>query len=159
MRYLVDGYNVALRDSATAGLSAEEQRDVLVRRLAVRGPALLGAGRITVIFDGQEAMGSTGTSVSSKVEVAFSRGESADDLIARIAGREPRGSVTVVTADGGLAGRVREFGAKVIPPEAVFESAEAKKRQRRREVGGGGLPKGANRITEELRRIWLDQEE
>ena len=78
MRYLIDGHNVTMRDPATRGLSTEEQRDALVRRLATRGAQLLGAGRITVVFDGRTA---DAPPTSGALEVRFSAGESADDVI------------------------------------------------------------------------------
>ncbi|MEN6430180.1 MAG: NYN domain-containing protein [Coriobacteriales bacterium] len=156
MRYLIDGYNVTMSDPATAHLDVGEQRAALVRRIAVRGSALLGSGTITVVFDGYtdgaaEQVGLVG--------VRFSAQESADDVIARL-GMGP--DVTVVTSDSELAARVRLSGAHVHPSSRVFEQAAPRRKPHGRyPAASAGLPKGANRISEELKRIWLpdDKEE
>ena len=84
MLYLVDGYNVTHRDSATSALSLLGQRDALVARLRVRGRDLLGSGRIVVVFDGEGGPGlSTGGGVP--VEIVYAHTRSADDEIVRIA--------------------------------------------------------------------------
>lgn len=157
MRYLVDGYNVTMKDPATRSLSAEEQCDALTARLAVRGSMLLGAGKITVVFDGRS--GGAPASASG-VEVRYSGDESADDVIVRLAGGAS-GDVTVVTADRELADRVRAAGrARVIGSEAVFEAVRPVRRKRGRyPAASAGLPKGANLITEELKKLWLEDGE
>lgn len=153
MRYLIDGYNVTMSDPATRGLSAEEQREALIGRLAVRGSAMLGAGTVTVIFDGRAADIAT---VRGSVEVRFSGDESADDVIVRLAAAE-RVGVTVVTADRELSERVRAAGrARVLGCEALFDAVHPERRARGRyAAASAGLPKGANKITEELKKLWL----
>jgi predicted RNA-binding protein with PIN domain len=162
--FLVDGYNVTRGDPATSGLALERQREALVRRLATRGTALLGAGSFDVVFDGP---GGAGTSrVHGPVTVRFAPGSrTADDVIVALAARAA-GPVTIVTSDAGLASRARAHGdgarVVVLPRERLYESARARGAEsgRRRGVAGGsvtGVPKGANRITEELKQLWLDE--
>ena len=94
------------------------------------------------------------------VDVRFSKGESADDLIVRLASAE-KGEIVLVSSDRHLrervravaAGRVTERGAS-----ALFEEAA------RARAGGEARPEtaacpGGNRITEELKKLWLDDEE
>jgi predicted RNA-binding protein with PIN domain len=150
MRYLIDGYNVTRRDPATRDLDIAEQRDALVARLAVRGADLLGAGPLVVVFDGQRGGGAD--SRRGAVEVRYSRGETADDLIARLA---TGAGDTVVTSDTGLAERVRVRGGAVIGAEACFEGRRARRRGGRYPASTVGLPPGANKVTEELKRLWL----
>lgn len=155
MRYLIDGYNVTMTDPATARLSAENQRAALVRRLAARGAGLLGGGTITVVFDGRP----DGTTVAAgTIGVRFSAGDSADDVIAGLA---TDSSVTVVTSDSALARRVKAEGAQVLPSSSVFEAAQAPRRRTRGRyrAASAGLPKGANSITEELKGIWLTNDD
>lgn len=153
MRFIVDGYNVAMADPATAGLPAEEQRAALVRRLAARGQALLGCGAILVVFDG---VSDGRDAAAGGVEVRFSGGASADDVIAGLAGP----GVTVVTSDRELQARAEAKGARVVTASAVFEAAQGRKaRSRRYPAATVGLPRGANLITEEMKRIWLADEE
>ena len=162
--YLVDGYNVTHSDPATRDLDLESQRDALVRRIGARGRALLGAGRVVVVFDGAGHHG--GSVAGGPVEVRYSRsGQTADDVIVALAASEP-GSVTIVSSDRGIAERARVHGGPgavtVWPRERVFEHAGARRGHGRDQRGLGGstvgLPKGANRITQELKGLWLHDE-
>ena len=161
MLYLIDGYNVTHSDPATAGLTLEEQRERLVARLRSRGAELLGPGRIVVVFDGAEATGGT-SGAAGPVEVRFSRGGSADDLIVRYVGDAGSG-VCLVTSDRELASRARGVsvsGLEVRGRESVYEAARGQRGRRRRavrgEVGSLGVPPGGRRITEELEKLWLE---
>ena len=156
MRFLVDGYNVTRRDPATAALPLADQRDALVARLAVRGADLLGRGEITVVFDGRSGGGADGR--RGGVHVRYSRDESADDLIARLADAAGAG-LTVVTSDGGLASRVSRPGVVVTDSGACFESRRARRTRGRYPASTAGLPPGANKVTEELKRLWLNDGE
>ncbi len=165
MLFLVDGYNVTKADPATRDLSLEAQREALVARLRSRGRSLLGSGGILVVFDGEAGMARSGPgrSESHPVEVVYSRGASADDAIVERAARE-RGRVCVVSSDRGLAERVRaNAGAAVEVRDrgTVFDAAPGRPRTSAR--GGiareAGLPQGANRITKELKDLWLEDEE
>ena len=161
MLYLIDGYNVTRSDPATSALSLEGQREALVVRLNVRGDVLLGKGRKVVVFDGPAESylhPSGGT-----IDVRFSKGESADEVIVRLV-RSAGKQVCVVTSDRELADRVRDAASapvRQIGREHLFEgrrkgAAGSSKRRLTRDVG---LPDGANRITEELKDIWLEGEE
>jgi hypothetical protein len=157
VRFIVDGHNVTMRDPATRGLTTEEQRDALVRRLAVRGRQLLGAGAITVVFAGRTA---DAPPTASALEVRFSGEGSADDVIVGLA--EEGDGVTVVTDDRGLASRVTGANerARVLGCEALFEATAPKRRRGARyPASTAGMPRGANRITEELKKLWLEDGE
>jgi predicted RNA-binding protein with PIN domain len=159
MLFLVDGYNVTRADDATARLLPDDQRLMLMRRLAARGRGLLGAGRIVVVWDkgfnaGDESL--------SGVEAVFSLGETADDVIVRMAERED-GPVTLVTADRELKSRVREHKGRstvTLPTATLFEDAVQTKAKRRApsRQAHGGLPQGHDRITKELEDMWLPKE-
>jgi predicted RNA-binding protein with PIN domain len=162
MLFLVDGYNVTKRDSATSALSLLEQREALVARLRVRGRDLLGSGRIVVVFDGESGLGlSTGGDVP--VEIVYARERSADDEIVRIAG-SVGDDVVVVSNDRELATRVGGKAAgrvEVRESSCCFEAARGKKRSTARGsiARDGGLPRNANAITRELKDLWLDEED
>lgn len=142
------------RDPATSALPLEGQREALIARLAVRGDDLLGRGPITVVFDGVSG-GGTGER-RGHVEVRYARDESADDVIARMA---TGADVTVVTSDGGLARRVNGAGASVVGAETAFESRTTRRLGGRYPAATAGLPRGANKVTEELKKLWLNDEE
>lgn len=153
MRFLIDGYNITMNDPATRGLPAEEQRDALVRRLATRGSQLLGAGAMTVVFDGRTDDARRPGGVP---DVRFSGDETADDVIVRLAA-SAGDEVTVISSDRELASRASATGrVRVLGCEALFEAVRPKRRRRARyPAATAGLPKGANLITEELKKLWL----
>jgi len=158
MLYLVDGYNVTRADEATRRLLPDDQRLALMRRLAARGRGLLGPGRVVVVWDkGRNA----GDETIGGVEAVFSHDEIADDVIVRMAEAES-GPVTIVTADRELKSRVRERKGRsttMLPVSTLFENAEQTK-ARRRSPGRhahGGLPAGHEKITSELKEIWLQE--
>jgi predicted RNA-binding protein with PIN domain len=157
----VDGYNVTMADDATRRLPRDAQRDALVRRISVRGPDLLGTGPVTVVFDGHHGEGVD--AASGNVDVRYSRGESADDVIVSLAA-STNGPLTVVTSDRELRERVRAAASGPVTALGCSTLFESKRPKRRRGAGRfpastAGLPKGANRITHELKDIWLDEEE
>jgi predicted RNA-binding protein with PIN domain len=159
MLFLIDGYNVTRADDATRRLLPDDQRLELMRRLAARGRGLLGVGRIVVVWDkgfnaGDESL--------HGVEAVFSLGESADDVIVRMAERES-GPVTIVTADRELKSRVREHKGRstvTLPTSTLFEDAEQTKAKRRPSArhAHGGLPSGHADITKEMTDVWLPKE-
>lgn len=164
MLFLVDGYNVTHRDPATAPLSLLEQREALVARLRIRGRDLLGNGRIVVVFDGEGGPGlSTGGGVP--VEIVYAHARSADDEIVRIAAKS-RQNVVVVSNDRGLLERAQAHaGARLEArgSSCCFEAAGRGSRRKATSRGSvareGGLPRGANAITRELKDLWLDGDE
>ena len=165
MLFLVDGYNVTRRDPATSSLSIEAQRDALVARLRVRGPNLLGNGRIVVVFDGEGGPGlSTGGGVP--VEIVYAHQHSADDEIVRIASKSS-GGVVVVSGDRELCARVATHvrgQAEARGSECCFEAAGRGSKRRDGGKRGSiardvGLPRGANGITAELKDLWVHEED
>lgn len=160
MLYLVDGYNVTMADPATRAMPREQQRLYLVRRLAARPGLLPTRGRLTVVFDGGM---SAGDESAASVTVRFSKDRSADDLIVSLA-RASEVPVTVVTSDRELQSRVKEHvkGARVMPSSSLFEEVRPVSRDRGGTRASGDAertPKGANRITEELKDLWLPPDE
>lgn len=163
MLFLVDGYNVTKADPATRELSLASQRDALIARLRARGRDLLGPGSIVIFFDGDVGQASQ-QSDTYPVTVEFSRGQSADDAIVGVATRSPREQVCLVTSDRGLADRVRaHLGSRLNVRERQVLFEAARRRSGRRRSGGdvvaeAGAPPGANRITEEMKKIWLAED-
>lgn len=152
MRFLIDGYNVTMRDPATRDLGAGEQRAALARRLGARGRELLGAGAVTIVWDGRsDGYGATAGPVAER----YSGDVSADDVIVALA--EP--GDTVVTSDRQVAQGASANGAQVRTADAVFEEASGHRPKRRRRAADAGLPRGADDITRELKDLWLKDEE
>lgn len=161
MRYLVDGYNITKGDPATRGLSLEAQRDALVARVRSRGDSLLGAGCITVVFDGAGGSGAS-REMAGSVEIRYARDGSADDVLAALA-ESAAEKICLVSSDRELGQRVQvhaRHGWETLPRDVLFEAAKPRARRRTQEYPSraAGLPSGANRITEELKKLWLDDE-
>ena len=159
MQYLVDGYNVTKRDPATSGLSLDEQRTALERRLRARAVDLLGRGPYTIIWD---AAGGEGVVRRSDEHVAYTRLPTADDSIVERVRRSAE-RVGVVTSDRGLADRCRavaQHGVDVLPVERLFERppasvrANAVRGKRAPMPRDVGIPANANEINRELKKLW-----
>ena len=163
MLFFVDGYNVTRSDPATRDLDLESQRDHLVRRLRARGGPMLGAGRIVVMFDAAQGA-PTAAENTAPLTVVFTRTGTADDAIVKAVANTAE-KVVVVSNDRELLERVRIHAKGPVesrPASACYEEAgkgssrKGKKPSPRRDTG---VPRGANAITEELKRIWLDKED
>jgi predicted RNA-binding protein with PIN domain len=158
MRFLVDGYNVTMADDATRRLPKAEQRDALVRRIATRGRELLGNGEVTIVFDGDVDVAARES--HRAVDVRFAKGETADDVIVRLAAAEP-GKVLLVSSDRLLRDRVLSVAAgraEFVGASHLFEERRPS-RKRKGVPRDAGLPRGANKVTEELKKLWLHNEE
>jgi predicted RNA-binding protein with PIN domain len=161
MLYLVDGYNVTMRDPATSGRSKEGQREELLARLRVHGQRLAPGGAVVVVFDAHSALGrSSGEGGSVKAVFA----SVADDEIVRRCGGAV-GRVVVVTDDLRLRARIsQDVGRHVEYRDGSSVFAEtltaASHASRRAPIARDtGLPPGANKITEELKDLWLTEDE
>lgn len=91
------------------------------RAFAMRVRATVTAGRldapVTIVFEGRSRMGADEADIDG-VAVVHAAGEG-DDTIADIA--ETNGDVVVVTADRGLARRVRAANAEVVGPTWLLD--------------------------------------
>ncbi len=161
MLLLVDGYNVTMRDPDTAALSKEGQRSALVARLRVHAPRLAPRGQVVVVFDAKAELGHS-TQHSGAVKEVYAS-DADDEIVRRCAAA--RGEVSVVTSDLRLRARLsQDVGRHVrfLDAEEVFEgvlSARSRKAGGARIARDAGMPKGANEITEELKKLWLSEDD
>ena len=114
---IVDGYNVTKRGFAEIPL--EQQRQRLIT--AMGGLAAQSGAEVTVVFDGAERMVGI-PSPPRGVRVLFSRkGETADDVIRRLARAEPPGRpLVVVSSDKEVADGVRRHGAYPLSSDTLL---------------------------------------
>jgi predicted RNA-binding protein with PIN domain len=114
---IVDGYNVTKRGYGE--ISLEQQRSRLVTGLG--GLAAQTGAEVTVVFDGAERVHGLPPTPRG-VRVLFSRkGETADDLIRRLARAEPSGRpLVVVSSDREVAEGVRRHGAYPLSSDALL---------------------------------------
>ncbi|MGE5414818.1 MAG: NYN domain-containing protein [Syntrophomonadaceae bacterium] len=145
MPYLLDGNNLigAVRRTSRP---TDDDRRALVAEIA--GRLRRTRARATIFFDGPA--GERPTSLGP-LSVRVASGESADDaIVAQVSGSRMPGEAIVVTADRGLAARVRDAGGRVLAPEAFFAR-----------VGAGGAPPPSEKDDrvdlEEWKRYFADE--
>lgn len=146
MRYLVDGYNVIFStDLKNAGLNdAIEKLTSLVQGLS---------GQVILVFDGRE-----GIDAPHKPWVYFTKGVSADEFIVKkVREFQDPHSVKVVTRDRQIISRVKSLGAKVVDPQDFLKELKTLRRKNLY-VKGVITKEDARKITEELKKLWLDEE-
>jgi predicted RNA-binding protein with PIN domain len=114
--YLLDGNNLIGVVQRTSRPS-EADRQALVAEIAAR--LRQTRAHATIFFDGPSG---DRTVTLGALSIRAAAGSSADDAIVRevASARRPAESI-VVTADRGLASRVREAGGKVLAPSEFFE--------------------------------------
>jgi hypothetical protein len=116
MPYLLDGNNLIGRFRQTAR-PTEADRQALVAEVAGRLRA--SRARAVLFFDGA---GGRRASTLGTLSIRESGPGGADEAILQaVAGSSAPGECIVVTADRGLAGRVRDAGGKVCSPEDFFD--------------------------------------
>jgi predicted RNA-binding protein with PIN domain len=114
MPYFLDGNNLIGRARKRSHAS-EEDRAALVSEVAER--LRRTKARAVLFFDGEGER----NSVLGSLSVRTSAGSSADDAIVReIERARAPGEIVVVSADRGLARRVRDLGAKTLGPEEFW---------------------------------------
>jgi predicted RNA-binding protein with PIN domain len=115
---LVDGYNVT--KTGYPALSLEAQRTRLLGGLGAL--AARTQAEVTVVFDGATGAVPVKLPAPRGVRLLFSRtGETADEVLRRLAQHEPRGRpVVVVSSDREVADGVREAGATAVPSLALL---------------------------------------
>ncbi len=125
MRIIVDGYNLIRQWPELAMLDRadlEAGREALVREL--RAYQRVRRHEITVVFDGQAEAGEGGDR-SGGIRIRYSRqGETADDVIARIAADDPAGTV-VVSSDRAVQAAAKRHGAAAISAREFMARLES----------------------------------
>jgi hypothetical protein len=145
--YLLDGNNLIGLVRRT-GRPSEEDRQALVAELAERLRAT--RARAVLFFDGPA--GERGSSLGSLSVRAGSGGSADEAIVAEVRKATTPSECIVVTADRGLAGRVRDLGAKVCAPLDVFARFGSG-------AGRGGHERGTERVDVEDWLRWFGDEE
>lgn len=117
VRVIVDGYNVAKLGWAAHDLAAQRRECIA----ALESLASRWGTSIIVVFDGADIRGAS-TRARRLITVTYSApGESADDAIRAIVGREPpERPLVVVTDDKEIRNDVRAAGANLLSSGAVL---------------------------------------
>ena len=113
---VIDGYNLILALPSLGRLARRDlkkSRDSLVGLLRDYRNQRLPHPFILVVFDGQAEPEAKRKSPASGVEIQFSKGETADDLILKVLRKERTGA-TLVTSGRALTEAANPFANRVI---------------------------------------------
>lgn len=163
--FIVDGYNAINRSQRFSGLTLRQSRERFLSFLETRRPQGSVRNRLTVVFDGSLEV--FGFRESRGFEIIFTKGISADDKIKELVeGMDRPESAVVVTDDRDLGHSVKqkgafvmstvEFLAKGVPSGKTPGDISGQKKERSESDAKHSLNiVERERITEELRKIWL----
>jgi predicted RNA-binding protein with PIN domain len=151
LQFIIDGYNLVYKIPEVKG-SSTPCSDLLV---FIYKNKLTGSNNneVWIIFDG----GQPPYQINNfQYKIRFSSQESADDLIIKKIERiNNRKQTVVVTDDRQLAYRARFLGARTISvDEFVSKTKKRKKREATKDIENSLQ----REITEELKKIWLDED-
>lgn len=158
VHYIIDGYNVIKQVKFFTGKKLRSSREGLLRFIEIYRPQGSSRNEVTVVFDGRADV-VAGPQIKSKVQVIFSKNESADEKIKRMVERSPNPSCIIVVSDDkeiiyycrSLGARIKstpEFLEKLINiPNKPQTADEHDKPELNSEM--------ATKITEQLKHIWL----
>jgi len=142
----------------------EDQRRTLVSFIEKRKPQGSLKNRVTIVFDGRAGMGSEKN--DSRLEVIFSKAESADDTIKKIvAAATNKKNIVVVTGDRGIQYAVRALGAKVCSVKDFLGKATLRAKGpvlKKGPASSAGRQKNISKqleykITSEFEDIWVNK--
>ena len=161
LHYLLDGYNIIKQVPALARQRWEDGRAGLVK--IIENENLPGSvnNQLTIFFDGRP--GRVDTPGTSRVKVAFTGDQSADDRIKEIVSdAKNKKSYVVVTDDRDIQYYVRSLGAKVLKVAEFLEKTKSHQDNSRAAEKPGDrdpskiIPKVLEeKITTEFEGIWL----
>ncbi len=151
MRWLIDGFNVALSDQKLSRLmkiDSEQARHELA--MEILGSKRLSKEDINLVFDGRFAPSSSRE--GPRLVVRFtSRGETADEWIKREIGNSTRRrSLTVVSNDLSILGYAKECGAATMKSGDFLSMVRAVNERGNGMVIDDEKPESAGKFDEEL---------
>jgi len=140
----------------------EDQRDHLVRLIAVKQPQGSLKNNVTIVFDGRP--GRYAPPASSTVKIVFSQDRSADELIkAAVNAAASKKTYVVVTDDKDIRLTVRAQGAQVVSVGAFLDKLstlqEPQGQQGPYEAGKPISHTLEHAINKELIEVWLKKKD
>ena len=159
VHYIIDGYNVVKQIPHLTLKKLRSAREGLIG--LIRKYKLTGSSKneVTIVFDGQKDIVVPRTKI--EFDVYFTNGESADDRIKKIIKTSSNPSRLIVVTDDkeiiffarnhrAVTSSVSEFLSKILKTKNIEGDVE-KKLELSSNI--------AREITEELKKIWLDENE
>lgn len=155
VHYIIDGYNLIKQIPSLSSEELRDSRDSLIHLIKTFNLTGSHRNKVTIVFDGREDVFSPGT--EREFDIIFSRGESADSKIKKIVSLSgsPR-SLIVVSEDKEIVFFARSYGANT---NSINEFLSRMQKQKKTECPDGKKDevssKTAEKITQELKKIWL----
>jgi len=158
LHFIVDGYNLINKIAEIKNLSLSDKRSYLVFLLEDFRRTTSLNNKISVVFDGREDVISSEV-LSRRIEVMFSKGESADLLIKKLVKNSPNPrNILVITEDKAIINYVRSRGANSEKSSEFLKNLKKKLKKKRELEDNFKIDTfKAYQITEELRRIWEEK--
>ncbi len=169
LHYIIDGYNVIKQVSYLSGIKLRDGRDGLIKILQKYRPQGSLKNKVTIVFDGKDDVffpsntkPISPTRSNSNIKVIFSKNETADDKIKRMARKAVNPKVLiVVTDDKEIQYFVKSYGVKrqtvkqFLNPISKKTKLATKSKCTPKEKPPLSSQK-AIEITKELQEIWND---
>jgi len=151
--FIIDGYNALFKIKGK--LKKQYQtREGFIQYIRTTKIARSARNKISLVFDGAKAVSFKDKPSFSPINVVFSKDETADDKIVKMARRqENKREVIVVTDDREVQERVKILGCSAVPVTLFFKELTRRKGTNDREKPNPDKGEGKN-ITEEMKKIW-----
>lgn len=176
LHFLVDGYNAINQiDSLRQVRILKDARNALIRNIQAKRMMRSKINKVTVVFDGkkgerelnsfpeyEQKNARTISASKSQLNIIFSKGESADELIKRMVQESCRPKqMVVVSSDKGIVYFTRSLGARAVSPVEFLCAEQARLRPKKQTAEEGAESQKVEltyqqqeAINQELRRIW-----
>ncbi|MCK5533480.1 NYN domain-containing protein [bacterium] len=168
LHYIIDGYNVIKQVTYLSGLKLKNGRDSLISILEKHRPQGSLKNKVTIVFDGKDntfishnISSASLIKTNSNINVIFSKNETADDKIKRIARKAINPKILIViTDDKEILYFLRSYGIKTQSVKQFLKPISKKNKFIKKSQHFTSQKKPilssekAVEITRELKKIW-----
>lgn len=155
LHYILDGYNIIKHSDFLSVKILKDARDALIRFIIDKKPCGSNKNNVTVVFDGISDA-SLSDSENKKIEILFTRSNSADNRIKKIVeeATNPK-RIMVVSDDKEIQFFIKSCGARPMSVAEFISKGKPVIRPKK------DLPKielsfqEVNQINRELAKVWL----
>jgi predicted RNA-binding protein with PIN domain len=155
-QFILDGYNIIKSDArgVLAQGTLEEQRERLLALINTAHPAGSVRNTVTVVFDGPYDAPAAPRYRAGGVDVIFSEGKTADEVIEQLVRAAPHpGTIVVVTDDRGLHRMLGGLGAATMSVAEFTRRLFARPASPHDAAGENGAAQ--DDITREFEKKWI----
>jgi len=151
--FIIDGYNALFKIKPLVK-KPFQTREGFIHYLRIKKPFGSMRNKVTVVFDGSLNVSFKQKTSNAPIEVIFTRNETADDMIIRMAknAKYPR-AIIVITDDREIKEKVKLYGCATLSVLEFFKDLTREKKPKEKDKPEPGSKEGRD-ITEELKKIW-----